>query len=185
MQIGSEMLLVIFITLGSGCLLALLSEFVQVRLEFLCEPLCPQFERLNPISGIRRITKGLGRSAMLFLKLLIVMLLAGYFTVDFLSLVRASLVSPGLGHGAGLLLQLNKVVYFCAGLLLIFGAADYLATRRRFMNDNSMSLDEVRREHKEDEGDPHVRSHRKALHEAMIMQELVKRVRSSKVIIVE
>jgi type III secretion protein U len=48
-----------------------------------------------------------------------------------------------------------------------------------------MSLDEARRELKDDEGDPMLRSQRKAMHESLLMQDMVQRVRRSKVLVVE
>jgi flagellar biosynthesis protein FlhB len=47
-----------------------------------------------------------------------------------------------------------------------------------------MTLQEVREEHKEDEGDPHQKSQRKHEHRAMLMSEVEKRVRRAKVVIV-
>jgi flagellar biosynthetic protein FlhB len=52
------------------------------------------------------------------------------------------------------------------------------------MRQHRMSLEEAREEYKEDEGDPHMKSARRHEHEAMILSELARRVRSAKVIVV-
>jgi type III secretory pathway component EscU len=48
-----------------------------------------------------------------------------------------------------------------------------------------MSLDELKREHREDCGDPQTKAQRQALHRSMSYEEIVRRTRRSKVIIVE
>ena len=183
-SIGSQTFLVLFISLASGAVAVLIAEVCQVKVEFFWEPICFQFERLSPMSGFKRITQGIAKSWLLILKLILVLMLAKYFILEFSELAHASFLTPRSGQSVVLLKELIRIVYLCSALLLFFGAIEYLFNRKRFMKENSMSLDEMRREHKEEEGDPHVRSHRKALHEAMVMQEMVKRVRSSKVIIV-
>jgi type III secretion protein U len=51
-----------------------------------------------------------------------------------------------------------------AWVLLALGVADYALARRRHLKDLMMTREEVKREYKESEGDPHHKAQRKALH---------------------
>jgi type III secretion protein U len=62
---------------------------------------------------------------------------------------------------------------------------DLFLKRREYLTELSMSHDEMRRESKDEEGDPLVKSMRRSLHEQLLMQDLVKRVRKARVVVVE
>ena len=70
-------------------------------------------------------------------------------------------------------------------MLVLLGVVDLLVQRKQFNRELSMSVDEVRREERETEGDPRHRAARRSIYEAQIMQDIVSRVRRSKVILVE
>ncbi len=53
-----------------------------------------------------------------------------------------------------------------------FAAADYALARRRWLRDLKMTLEEVRRDHKENEGDPRARARRAALHRTLVRGSL-------------
>jgi flagellar biosynthesis protein FlhB len=72
-----------------------------------------------------------------------------------------------------------------AGSLVIIAAVSYGLVRWRFFRQLRMSLQELKDEYKEDEGDPHARAARKQEHRALLLAEVEKRVRSAKVVIVQ
>jgi len=72
----------------------------------------------------------------------------------------------------------------CA-LLLLMGIVEFVFNRKKFMSDLSMSLDELRQELREDEGDPHIKAARQQIQRNMAYDELVSQVRASKVLVVE
>jgi len=59
---------------------------------------------------------------------------------------------------------LSSVALRGAGVLVVLGAIDVFLTRRRFFEKMKMTKDEIKREMKEDEGDPHIRGARKRRH---------------------
>src|SRR6185295_10003714 len=73
----------------------------------------------------------------------------------------------------------KELVVFLTTLLLVLGVLDYFKKRRAFYRELGMSLDEVRREHREEEGDPLIRSIRRSMQQALVYQDLVERVRKS------
>jgi len=65
----------------------------------------------------------------------------------------------------------------------LLAAADYFWQRHCFTRDNMMSKDDVKREYKEMEGDPLIKSKRKQLHQEMASQNAVGKVRQAKVLV--
>lgn len=69
--------------------------------------------------------------------------------------------------------------------LSVLSGLDYWVRRRAFMRSVSMSAEELKQELKQDEGDPALKSYRRSLHEALALQDLARRIRTTRVIIVE
>lgn len=139
------------------------------------EALLPRLERLDPWAGLRRIVSlrmlgELGRS------LVAAMLVVGLFVLGFRALLPDLLRIPlleALGDGWRVLRQ-GTVQLWVRGLmlLLVLGAFDLWRARRRHRRDLRMSRDEIRREHREQEGDPRHRAHRRAAHRQLLLAGL-------------
>jgi flagellar biosynthesis protein FlhB len=69
-------------------------------------------------------------------------------------------------------------------LLLSIGLFDYFLVRSRFTKKNRMTLQEIKDEYRETEGDSQVKSRRDQLHYELLHSELVKRVKNSKFLVV-
>lgn len=74
------------------------------------------------------------------------------------------------GLGAMAWKVVTRALWFVLGALAALGAVDYILARRRITNQMKMSADELKREHKESEGDPMLKGKRKQR-----MRELAKR----------
>lgn len=64
----------------------------------------------------------------------------------------------------------RRALFAVLGALAVLAAGDYLLARRRIANEMKMTTDELKREHREQEGDPMLKGRRKAR-----MRELAKR----------
>lgn len=144
----------------------LLVEIVQLRgLFFSATPLKPDFSRLNPAKGLKRLfsVQMLKQAAKSIVKM------AAYTIVTVLA-IRAALAGAGaritdaprlaeaLDHGA---MRLILVFILAAAALAVI---DQVLARGDFAKQMRMSRREVTREHKEREGDPRIKSRRKQLH---------------------
>ena len=67
---------------------------------------------------------------------------------------------------------------------MIIALFDWFYTRIAYTKKHMMSMDEVKREFKEQEGDPHIKAKRKQLHQEMSNQSKLDRVRKAKVLVV-
>ncbi len=77
----------------------------------------------------------------------------------------------------------NDLVVTAAGAFCVIAALDYLYQRHKYNQNHMMSKDEVKREYKESEGDPHIKSRRKQMHKEMIAQNSLDNVRKAKVLV--
>lgn len=68
--------------------------------------------------------------------------------------------------------------------LTVLAIVAYALARWRFMRQHRMSLEDMKEEYKESEGDAHAKAHRRQEHQALSMQEIEKQVRKAKVIVV-
>ncbi|WP_446424016.1 type III secretion system export apparatus subunit SctU [Mailhella sp.] len=82
-----------------------------------------------------------------------------------------------LGSAAGDLLLKSAAAF------AVIAALDYLYQRYKYNQNHMMSKDEVKREYKESEGDPHIKSKRKQLQKEMLAQSPLGDVRKAKVLV--
>lgn len=171
-----------FILIAGFCTLA---DISQIGFAFAPAVVSFKWDRLSVGQGLKRTIGGAKRAVPLLAKLLLVtvlfsFLLSGYLrSISTLTFEAASLDLSGMHEE---LLIFGRWIVAALG---ITGAAEFLFRRRKHLRDLSMTHDELRREHRQDEGDPMLRSQRKAMHESLLMQDLIQRVRRSKVIVVE
>lgn len=148
--------------------------------------LAPDLDRLNPVSGLKQMFSA--RTAMEAVKLLVKTAIVAALLVavarQSLPLVvhARHLPLPGLMQVAGGLLT-DLLWALCAGFLFI-ALFDLAFQRWDYLRRHRMSKDEVRREHKESEGDPILRGRRKQLHQELSMERMLGQVRRASVVIV-
>lgn len=181
----AEFIFLIAPVLGAGVVAAVLCEALQVGFQIFPHLSLPKLERLSVIGGFKRIGSGIRDSWQLLLKLVISLAVLWWLLQPSVSSVVQAALLPEAEQFASLSAQVKRLLVALVGTMVVLGALDYGLKRRKFYKDMSMKREDLVREHKENEGDPHIRSHRRALHEAILMQDMVARVRKSKVVVVE
>jgi len=143
----------------------LLGELVQTGFVFSSQPLKPDFNRLNPVNGLKRLF-----SARLLIETLKnVLKLAVYSIVAWL-VIRGALSSDAraVTGGSGLAQTLLRAgVRLLAAFVLVaavFAAIDQLIARRQFIKKMRMNRREIKREARDREGEPRIKQKRKQLH---------------------
>jgi flagellar biosynthesis protein FlhB len=167
---------------------AIAVNFAQLQgLLFAPTVLSPKFTKLNPLTGLQNLLfkpKTYLELVKNLLKFVIILWLA-YSTLS--SALRDLIVSSRLSitqiaaFGPKLLFNL---LFKVGGVFLLFGAADFALQRKLFMKDLMMSKEEIKQESKNEEGDPEVKSHRRALHRALLRENAVKQVPQAKAVVV-
>jgi flagellar biosynthesis protein FlhB len=127
------------------------------------KPLMPDLNRINPLSGIGRLFSK--QQLVETLKLVFMTSIVGLVGWQFLSShfqAFGSLLVQPLEGGLG---QLGQWLTAGVGLLLlvvtVFALIDFPIQKFLHAQQLKMSLEEVKREHKEAEGDPHMKGRRR------------------------
>ncbi|MCB0331848.1 MAG: EscU/YscU/HrcU family type III secretion system export apparatus switch protein [Bdellovibrionales bacterium] len=183
-KMTTPLLIFLVVPLLVAALGGVLVEGLQVGFSVEFSSIRMKLSRLNPAQGVMRSLSGVKKSWIEGLKLLVLGVLTLWLPLWFLSFLPEVFYAPS-SVTVGLF-RSNVLRFLCFQIvaLLLLGIFEYGVNRKEFMKRHSMSHDEVRREYKEDEGDPQMKALRKSLHEQALMADLTERIRHSKVIIV-
>ncbi|MEE4356257.1 MAG: flagellar biosynthesis protein FlhB [Desulfococcaceae bacterium] len=149
------------------------------------EPLVPNFARLNPLEGIKRLLSV--RSLIELMKSLFKMVTVAAIT--FFVLRSEIIVIPHLllvetGNILSYIsdISLKVILYVCIGLFFL-GIADYMYQRWEYEKKLRMTKQQVKEEHKHLEGDPQVRSRIKGKQMEMARRRMMEAVIDANVVI--
>lgn len=153
-------------------IVGMLSEFLQVGVVVAFEKIKPSGKKLNILANLKNTfsKKNLMESLksltkILFLCALITMVVKKDLP-ELMTIPRAGL--EALGEAVGSLL--NVLLINVAIVYVVITLADLVWQRAQYRKGLMMTKDEVKREYKESEGDPHIKHKRKHLHQEMVMQ---------------
>ncbi|HJZ22147.1 MAG TPA: flagellar type III secretion system protein FlhB [Bradyrhizobium sp.] len=176
-------------TLGVPLLLlalaAIAGNMVQHRLVWSAESLKPKFSKVSPTTGAKRV---FGKQAVAnFVK--------GLFKVVALGAVMTAILWPErlrlesmlrldpsalLGVTTGLTL---KVLGAVVAMLAVVAIADFFFQYRQWYERQKMSLQEMKEEFKQSEGDPHIKGRLRQLRQARMKKRMMTAVPKASVII--
>ena len=125
----------------------------------------PKLQRFDPRQNLARLFKGealtkLGTTLIKLGLVVAVVVAVVKSRLPELTTLSGATVAVGLGLGGSLIKQLFSAAL---GVLLAVGIVDYVIARQRFLKQQRMTKQEVRDEHKQDEGDPMQKMRRRAL----------------------
>jgi flagellar biosynthetic protein FlhB len=170
----------------AGMLSAGVATFLQVGPLATLTPISPDLARLSPLRGTQQLfsskrlidlAKALGLLAMI----------AGISWWTLRGSLRGVL-SLTLADGTRLLMSLAAVaqqLFLRVGVALLgLGVVDLVYQRWQFQQDQRMTKDEVKREHKNAEGDAHLKHERKRVHQEILEHQVLEQVRGADALIV-
>ncbi len=171
--------------LGAALVVGFFSQLVQVGFLFSTEPVTPRLERLNPISGLKRLfsKRSLVELLKSVLKVLIVaaaayLSLRGSFPA-FVEFMEWSLFD-GVRH-VGLAVVRTGIIVGTAMVILAY--ADYRYQKWEFEKSIRMSKQEIREEHRQTEGDPQIRAKIRQRQRQIASMRMMARVPTADVVI--
>ncbi len=146
--------------LGAVFIAALVSNMIQVGFVISWKAIEPKLSRINPIKGAAQ--KFNSRALMEFLKSILKIIII--FTVSYM-VVKSEILNiiRLYDHSVGeILLYTLKIAFeiFIKVLLVmvVLAVLDYAFQKWKFLEDQKMTKQEVKDEHKQTEGDPQVKS---------------------------
>jgi len=153
--------LVVPITLVS-VVAGIVGMVVQVGFQVSFTPLGPKFENISPVSGIKKIfsMKSIFELAQMTVRAVVIGAVAYWLIRGAISLFAGIAYQSLPVIGAMAWHLITRLLEFSLLCFFIMSAFDYAIQRWQFLKDQRMSKDEVKREYKESEGDPLIKSER-------------------------
>lgn len=147
--------------------------------------LAPDIKRLNPMS---RITGLPGQNIPVFIQaLLLLPLVALVLYYEMSENLDGFLELPWL-HPRSAMARiggaLQILLWRAAALFLLIGAIDLIWQRRRYINQLKMTKQEIREEHKEQEGNPQMKARVRRIQRDMARKQMMKEVPKATAIVV-
>ena len=166
-----ELLLLSIPFAGATLLGAALSLILQGAATMSMKPVMLKLEAISPASGFKKIfgMKACIEAGTMVLKGAALGALLYFSLLDLLPLlVGATARSPEL-LGVLMWQVLMRLMFIAVGFFLVFGLVDYGVQKMMFIRDHRMSDDDIKRESKEQNGNPEVKQARKELaHELLL-----------------
>ncbi len=166
---------------GSAVAAGVLAGALQTACALSASSLAPKAERLDPVAGVKRLfalRTGV-ELAKTWSKLLLVAVAVATAVYGHRNALLGWLASGGDGALAVVLEIAKSAAFRSAFLLLGAGAADILVQHRLHERELRMTKDEVRRDHKDEEGDPHIRNARKQAHREIATHRMTEATRTA------
>lgn len=188
-EIGGRALWAITPFLGAVMLATIIGgaggNLAQSGLLFTADKLKPQWNRVNPLEGFKRIfgPDGLVQFLKTFLKLLAVSFICWMVMKPHIREFENLAAMP---PAAILPLARDLAIALMAAALIFLGftaGADYLWQRFRFNERMKMTKEEVKEDYKQSEGDPHVKAKLKQIRAQRSRQRMMQNVPKATVIV--
>ncbi|MBI4127032.1 MAG: EscU/YscU/HrcU family type III secretion system export apparatus switch protein [Deltaproteobacteria bacterium] len=166
-------------------LVALAVGFLQVGPIFSAEPLKPQMKRMNAIENLKNMFKITTFVELLknIAKVSLIFLLAYFVISDSLrEVVLTTSATPETSSkiAAGIVVTFLLRVF---AIFSIIAIVDMMVQRWHYRKQLRMTKEEVKREYKQDEGDPLIKGERRRFHQELAMSDVKQAVGMSDVVV--
>ncbi len=167
-------------------LVGLIANISQVGFMFTFQPMAPKFNKLNPLSGIKRV---------MFSSHSLVELLKGLMKVSIVAIVAYNatnsvvdesmvLVDSDVAAILEFMARVSVVVGLKVGLaFFVIAAGDYLFQRFQFEKSLRMTKQEVKEEGKEAEGDPQIKGRIRTVQRQIAYRRMMQDVPKADVVV--
>ena len=165
--------------------LGVLANFVQTGSLITSEPLKPDFTKLNPINGFKRIFSM--RTVMELFKDLAIVSVVGYIGYKFVRDNYLSILNAGNSNAQGVLSEIGtlsvSIFFKITIVMIIIALIDYIFQRYQYNKDLRMSKQEIKEEYKQEEGDPQIKGKIRQKQREMAMKRMMQEVPKATVVV--
>ncbi|MBX3389941.1 MAG: flagellar biosynthesis protein FlhB [Phycisphaeraceae bacterium] len=161
------------------------AHFAQYGALFTSQPIQPNLNKLNPITGFGKIfsAKGAVRTVLSLLKVILVSIIAYCVLTPEVPLILQLPQLPLIGGLYRIWTMMLALAAWLIVVLLVLGVADYMYQRWMLKQDLKMTKQEVKEERKSMDGDPLVRGRRLQMMRSIAMQRVNQTVPQADVIV--
>lgn len=160
-------------------------EFLQVGALFAFGTLMPKLEKLNPLAGLKNMFSK--KSVVEMVKSMLKLGITGYVVFGVVRDAMALVVATIRGDATMTMTVMGELVYRVTNrvvlLLVVFAIFDVWWQHKSYMKDMMMSKEDVKKEYKESEGDPHHKAKRKEMHQEIMEGAQMEAVKGADVIV--
>lgn len=171
--------------LGLFVLASLASSLVQNPLQVSFERIKPNFEKLSPLAGLKRMI-GLQNFVEFLKNLIKIAVIGGILLAILIPEMDELEVLIDLDLNVILPLCLKivaKVVGALLGIMFVVAVSDYLYQRYNYMKQLRMTKQELKDEYKEQEGDPMIKARLRQLRMQRVRQRMMQAVPQASVVV--
>ncbi len=169
-----------------AALFAAIGIFSHVGLVISMEPVVPKPEKVDPAAGLKKIFSV--KSLVTFLQMLFKAIVLGAVLwnviTQLIPLIAASAYQSVDGIGVIAWSAIKKIFGYAVLLFMALGPLDYGIQKWQFIKGQRMSKDDIKREHKNQEGDPEIKGQRKQIAEEIANSDPKQSVATANAIIV-
>jgi type III secretion protein U len=169
-----------------AALFAVIGVLCHVGLVISMEPIMPKPDKLNPAEGIKKVfsIKSILTFIQMVMKAAVLGIVIWQAILQLIPLLAGSAYQSVGGIGVISWEAIIKILKMATMIFLVFGPLDYAIQYFQFMKGQRMSKDEVKREHKNSEGDPQLKGERKQLAKEMIESDPKPKVAGASAVVV-
>ena len=168
-----------------GLTLGIATHLAQIGFLFSTETITPDFEKINPLNGIKRLLsmRNLTETARVVVKGIIVLYVA-YMMLKSDIMESPSLVFKNPKAIFDVLGSSGKSLFLSMmGVLAVFAGIDFFLQKKEFGKQVRVTKKEAKQEAKEQEGDPMIKSRIRSIQRDMARKRMMKSVKMADVII--
>lgn len=171
----------------TAMIIVTLSYLMQFGFLVAFEPIKPDIQKISPLQGIKKIfsMSNLLELAKSIVKILLVS--AIFYLIIKSNIVNLIHLYQGSVQMAVDLLGviLKKIVIAVSALFIIVAILDHFFQKYLHIKKLKMSKDDIKREHKEREGDPHVKGQRRQLQIEMSQDDMAAKIKEATVVLIK
>ena len=185
LEVLSRLLAILIPLLLPLAILGLAANILQVGFKFSTEAISPKFNKLNPISGMKRLVslKAFVELAKSILKLLFIGTIA-YVLVKSDMEAFPLLIHQEVGQILIFIARVSlKISFFVCLALVVLAVLDFLYQRWQHEKDLKMTKQEVKDEQKQTHGDPKVKGRIRSMQLEMARRRMMEAVPEADVVI--
>lgn len=164
----------------------ILGNVFQVGFIFSWDPVSPKLSKLNPIAGFKRIfsIKQLKTTFISLLKIIAISIVFYFVFYEFLSQAIFDLSICGIECQKIILgIFVKKMIISILMILLITTVIDIIIQKTEFQKEQKMSKEDIKRERKNMDGDPMVKSELRRLRREVANDDVKQKIKDSRVLI--
>ncbi|WP_374469042.1 flagellar biosynthesis protein FlhB [Phenylobacterium sp.] len=176
---------IILIVLAAAAFAGAAGNLVQTGLMFTPDKLKPEWSKLSPMQGLKRL---FGLDALMqFVKGVVKIIIVGALVwwilkphlgaMTKLASMEVAMILPITSD------ILRRLVFAVCGLLLVVSGADWFWQKQRFMVRMRMTKEELKEDFKQSEGDPHVKARQKQIRHTRARQRMMQAVPKATVVV--